>query len=433
MGPKSRKRGTRRVVVPVVFPSRAANFVLSSLVGESSHTRSQPFCCLALHATDILCGTPRFLIYHVLSFSLKDCLCAVFWFRVARGRMSWVRFLGVGEARPTLNKDCKNFVLFFLKMEPRSPCDWERCLCDLKGAPPHPKSVSSETWVPGSLLLFCQCVWSLSACLPLRASQIDFPQQKAYIHCFLHVSFILSTILAHESENACWAVASDRPKHDVTLLACRERCASSCDHCVDFRIPGIPHSAAEQVETNRKEKVRRLIERIESHPSRNILLKDFEKSEEINHFSQDSKDLITEVCNNEIFEFYETSSKRQCPDCASYWEIRLVFCTCGKCKQPTAMNRQYNKDRYDSLSIPGYLIKKNQSRGPWNGQSMRQIMYHGAHDMLRKAKPPMNGSCETILERWYTDADCQKSLSDEDWTEEKIRQYDALALEDQSF
>ena len=37
----------------------------------------------------------------------------------------------------------------------------------------------------------------------------------------------------------------------------RETCGS--DHCVDFRIPDIPHSAVEQVETNRKEKVRRLI------------------------------------------------------------------------------------------------------------------------------------------------------------------------------
>ena len=37
--------------------------------------------------------------------------------------------------------------------------------------------------------------------------------------------------------------------------------------------------------------------------------------------------------------------------------------------QSTAMNRQYNKDRIDSLSIPGYVIKKNQSRGPRHGQS----------------------------------------------------------------
>ena len=48
----------------------------------------------------------------------------------------------------------------------------------------------------------------------------------------------------------------------------------------------------------------------------NMLLKDLEKSEEINHFSQESKELITEMGNRENFEFYETSSKRQFPDCA---------------------------------------------------------------------------------------------------------------------
>ena len=60
-------------------------------------------------------------------------------------------------------------------------------------------------------------------------------------------------------------------------------------------------------------------------------------------------------------------------------------------------------------------------------------MNHTARDMLRKANfQRMNGSCETILERWHTDADYQKSVSGECWTEEKIRQYDALALEDHS-
>ena len=92
------------------------------------------------------------------------------------------------------------------------------------------------------------------------------------------------------------------------------------------------------------------------------------------------------------------------------------------------MNRQYNKDRFDILPTHGYVTKKNQSRGPRHGQSMRQIMYHKARDMLRKTNFPKNGSCQTILERWHTDADYQMSMSDEGWTEEKIRQYDALAL-----
>ena len=164
-----------------------------------------------------------------------------------------------------------------------------------------------------------------------------------------------------------------------------ETCGSIC---VEFRITGIPHSAVEQLETNRKEKVRRSIEQFENHPNRNMLVKNFEKSEEINHFSQESKDLITDMGNNEIFDFHETSSKRQCPDCAAYWEIGVVFCTCGKCMRPTEKNRRYSKDNYDSLSIPGNVMKKNQSRGPWHGSSMRQTLYHKARDMLKRAKLP---------------------------------------------
>ena len=78
-----------------------------------------------------------------------------------------------------------------------------------------------------------------------------------------------------------------------------------------------------------------------------MLLKDFDNSEEINHFNEESKDLITEMGYTEIFEFCETSSKRQCSDCALYWELGIVFCTCEKCMQPTEKCRQLNKDRFD--------------------------------------------------------------------------------------
>ena len=56
--------------------------------------------------------------------------------------------------------------------------------------------------------------------------------------------------------------------------------------------------------------------------------------------------------------------------------------------QPSERNGQLNEDRIDSLSIPGYVKKKNQFRGPRYGRSMRQTMYHKARDMLRKAKLP---------------------------------------------
>ena len=89
--------------------------------------------------------------------------------------------------------------------------------------------------------------------------------------------------------------------------------------------------------------------------------------------------------------------------------------------QPSERNRQLNKDRYDSLSISGNVMKKNQSRGPRHGQSMRQVMYHKARDMLRKAKLPKNGSCETILERCHTDADNQSRSLMKDGQKRKLK------------
>ena len=99
----------------------------------------------------------------------------------------------------------------------------------------------------------------------------------------------------------------------------------------------------------------------------------------------------------------------------------------------TERNRQMNKERFNVLSIPGLVIKKNPSHGARHGPSVRQTMYFKAHDVLRKGSNPINDTCKTILERWYKDDKYRKSLSDIGWTEEQIKQYDALASEDHSY
>ena len=111
----------------------------------------------------------------------------------------------------------------------------------------------------------------------------------------LRVTLVLNSQHVQKDVHVAESRKSDDRENEVYQH--RETCGS--DHCVDFRIPGIPHSAVEQIETHRKEKVRRLIEQFESHPNRNMLLKDVEKSEETNHFSQESKDLITGMGNND--------------------------------------------------------------------------------------------------------------------------------------
>ena len=99
----------------------------------------------------------------------------------------------------------------------------------------------------------------------------------------------------------------------------------TCRGNIDYRIPGVPHSTVQQEDTNRKETVKRLIQQFENHPNRDLMLQDFNKTEKINPFSEESKGLITDMCNTEIFELCETSSKKRCPDCALYWEVGIVL------------------------------------------------------------------------------------------------------------
>ena len=136
--------------------------------------------------------------------------------------------------------------------------------------------------------------------------------------------------------------------------------------------------------------------------------------------------------NTEYFELCETSSKIQCLGCALCWEAGIIYCTCGKCMQPTERNRQLNKATYEVLSVPGYVIKKNPTHGARRGPSVRQTMYHRAHDMLRKARKHKSGGYKTILERWHDVDEYRKSLSDIGCTEEQIIQYDEIAMEDHS-
>ena len=146
------------------------------------------------------------------------------------------------------------------------------------------------------------------------------------------------------------------------------------------------------------------------------------KTEEFNPFSEKSKKLITDMGNAEIFELCETSSKKHCPDCALYWEVDIIYCTCGKCMQPTERNRQLNKARYDVLSIPGYVVKKNPTDGASHGPSMRQYICYKAHDTPRKASKHKSGGYNTIVERLNNDDKYRKSLPDIGWTEEQIIQ-----------
>ena len=87
------------------------------------------------------------------------------------------------------------------------------------------------------------------------------------------------------------------------------------------------------------------------------------------------------------------------------------------------------KDNYDVTSIPGFVIKKNSSRGVKHGPSERQKMYYQARQMLKKARQKKHGRHPTILSRWYADEEYRKSLAAHNIGEQQIMLFDRIALE----
>ena len=93
-----------------------------------------------------------------------------------------------------------------------------------------------------------------------------------------------------------------------------------------FRIPGLPHSVVKHAQSTI---VRELIQKIENHPDRHALQQNLRQNQAYNPFSPESKKMIQDVGNIELCELLETEPKTQCTACLSYWNIGIVYRTCG--------------------------------------------------------------------------------------------------------
>ena len=110
---------------------------------------------------------------------------------------------------------------------------------------------------------------------------------------------------------------------------------------MDFRIPGLPHSVVKHAQST---SVRELIQKIENHPDRHALQQDLRQNQRYNPFSPESKKMIQDVGNIELFELLETEPKTQCTACLSYWNVGIVYCTCGHfLQEETEVNRKFVK------------------------------------------------------------------------------------------
>ena len=81
---------------------------------------------------------------------------------------------------------------------------------------------------------------------------------------------------------------------------------------IDFRVSGLSHSVAKEAEHLR---VQELVHRFESHPHREALQADLQQNNVYNPFSKNSKEMIREMGNVELFYLCETVPKVQCSQC----------------------------------------------------------------------------------------------------------------------
>ena len=164
---------------------------------------------------------------------------------------------------------------------------------------------------------------------------------------------------------------------------------SVCSHSreeidIDFRVSGLPHAVVKQAENFR---VRELVKKIESHPHREAFQADLQQNSVYNPFSDDSKAMIREMGNVELFELCETIPKVQCSECHFYWNQAVIYCTFGHLLVESEPSQFFSQWRLGALSIPHYVIKKVRPHGVGTAKLRhRKSVAHNARKRCIKKK-----------------------------------------------
>ena len=127
-----------------------------------------------------------------------------------------------------------------------------------------------------------------------------------------------------------------------------------------------------------------LYKKIDNHPHRAALQADLQQNNVYNPFSNNSKAMIRELGNVELFQLCETIPKVQCSQCLLYWNQGIVCCICGQCLIHSESGRKFNKLRLVALSIPCYVIKKGRSHCVRHGKTEEQKEYHLAWNAWKR-------------------------------------------------
>ena len=153
---------------------------------------------------------------------------------------------------------------------------------------------------------------------------------------------------------------------------------------IDFNIPGVPNS---MVKRSHGVNVQNLIQKIENHPQRQALQRDLQQHRAFNPFSKESQNVKKAAGNTELCELLDVEPKAQCKVCLSYWDVGIVYCTCGHfLRDDTTENKKYIKSVLDLFSIPHYYIRKGRPHGHRYGKKEGDQENHTANQLQKKCK-----------------------------------------------
>ena len=159
----------------------------------------------------------------------------------------------------------------------------------------------------------------------------------------------------------------------------------------DFEVPGLSHAVVKEAEHFR---VQELVKKIESHPHREALQADLQQNNVYTPFSNNSKAMIRELGNVELFELCETTPKVQCSQCLLHWNQGIVYCTCGHFLVESESRRKFIKLRLDALSIPHNVIKKGRCHGARHGKTEEQKECHIAFNAWKRCRKRVDSQDE---------------------------------------
>ena len=186
---------------------------------------------------------------------------------------------------------------------------------------------------------------------------------------------------------------------------------------IDFNISGVPNAMVKRAHGIN---VHNLIQQIENHPQRKALQSDLQQHRAFNPFSEESKDAIKAAGNTELCEIVDVEPKSQCRACLTYWNVGIVYCTCGHLvEDETTENKKYISSVLDLFSIPNIYIRKGRPHGHRYGKKEGCREFHTAKQLQKRCR---KRQYETF----------RKTMIELGRSEDVILEMDRLASEDHS-